>query len=614
MGRLAPKLLVAGLLLLSLGALLASLAVPLAAFIESKVQQAIRKQVVWQPDSPRSVAERYHGDQDPPLYVAFRFFNITNVEDVRKGAKAVLEEVGPYVFAKSRRRRGATFVRGGGAVRYHNYEYHTFVPELSSGSPDDRVTTLNVPLVGALEVIQSKAGSKVGYLLKLLASLVEGWGDRRVHGLFTTRTVAELLWGYEDQLLAELNRWVPKLTIDPRFRLVGNTSSPEEADAAFAIQANTGAPIMFIEWICLGSEVTGRTRALALLKSGARQRRVPQASVLCSPPAGSSCAAGLEDLSLLWETEQWKNVTEVTCWAEGHVERVHGTDAAQFRPGLKLNDSVHVWVGDLYRATQLIAAEEVNANGVPLLRLRPDPSILKPDPRYFQTIQGLMNISGPAVAGPTGSPDTPGPPIFLSYPHFCGADPSLAQGVEGLHCKPEYLDLYLDVEPSTGVTLRAAQRLMMVSWFGGKWGVIDGKARDTFLPIFWVEATTEAGAAQMRAFAPLLRARAAESALRRWGHPAGLGLAIAAVAPLIAAAVLWSGDGGSEEAAATAVGSGYERLEAGAQPPLGHARQAAAESAALAENGEQQAAKQREPASFPVAAEQDGEPDGVPSG
>lgn len=56
MVRTAAKLLVAGLLLLGLGALLAGLAAPLADFIESKVQQAIRQQVVWQPDSPRNVA------------------------------------------------------------------------------------------------------------------------------------------------------------------------------------------------------------------------------------------------------------------------------------------------------------------------------------------------------------------------------------------------------------------------------------------------------------------------------------------------------------------------------------------------------------------------------
>lgn len=40
---------------------------------------------------------------------------------------------------------------------------------------------------------------------------------------------------------------------------------------------------------------------------------------------------------------------------------------------------------------------QVIAHGVPLVRLRPDPAILSPNPRYFQTIQGLMNISGPAV-------------------------------------------------------------------------------------------------------------------------------------------------------------------------------------------------------------------------
>lgn len=187
------------------------------------------------------------------------------------------------------------------------------------------------------------------------------------------------------------------------------------------------------------------------------------------------------------------------------------------------------------------------------------------------------------------APGAASPPVFSPHPH------------------PHPLPA--NTEPSTGVTLRAAQRLMMVSWFGGRWGVIDGKARDTFLPIFWVEATTEADARQMRAFTPLLRARAAEAALRRWGRPAGLGLAIAAVAPLIAAAVLWSGGCDSDEAAATGA-SGYERLEAGEQP--GEARQAAAE-AASAENGEHNAPK-LEPASFPVAAEQDGEPDGGPSG
>jgi len=36
----------------------------------------------------------------------------------------------------------------------------------------------------------------------------------------------------------------------------------------------------------------------------------------------------------------------------------------------------------------------------------------------------------------------------MAYPHFCGADPVLAEGVEGLQCRPEYLDLFIDVGES----------------------------------------------------------------------------------------------------------------------------------------------------------------------
>lgn len=306
------------------------------------------------------------------------------------------QEVGPYVYAKSRRRRGAAFVRGGGAVQYHNYEYHTFVPEMSSGSPEDRVTTLNVPLVGeaqrcvrcpwaggpgdpgnlpiqrqatvcwmgdlpacqtgmlpptpshpaaahhnpphtythtcththrraggdpvqgglprglraqaagqpggglgrqprarplhhphrgrtAVGLRVSKFGGAAGrrrgapgrmrcsFPLPMRRALPPqglstasraalhcgpspsppAAGARAAEGLAERGCVPARLPAQRppchagccrDQLLAQLNRWVPKLSIDPRFHLVGNTSSPEEADAGFAIQANTGAP------------------------------------------------------------------------------------------------------------------------------------------------------------------------------------------------------------------------------------------------------------------------------------------------------------------------------------------------------------------------------------
>ena len=58
------------------------------------------------------------------------------------------EEVGPYTFQKVRLKRGVEWVRGGASVRWREYRYHLPVPELSNGSLDDPITTLNVPLLG----------------------------------------------------------------------------------------------------------------------------------------------------------------------------------------------------------------------------------------------------------------------------------------------------------------------------------------------------------------------------------------------------------------------------------------------------------------------------------
>jgi hypothetical protein len=63
----------------------------------------------------------------------------------------------------------------------------------------------------------------------------------------------------------------------------------------------------------------------------------------------------------------------------------------------------------------------------------------------------------PAV-GPSGQPGKPGPPIFLSYPHYCGADPSLARGVEGLACDPPAHDLFVDVGKPLALPCSASAR------------------------------------------------------------------------------------------------------------------------------------------------------------
>jgi hypothetical protein len=47
---------------------------------------------------------------------------------------------------------------------------------------------------------------------------------------------------------------------------------------------------------------------------------------------------------------------------------------------------------------------QVALGRVPALRLRADPRQGDPDPRYFQYIKGLMNITSPRAAGGVGAP------------------------------------------------------------------------------------------------------------------------------------------------------------------------------------------------------------------
>lgn len=128
-------------LALGLAVLLALAARPTSERIEARVVSGICQQIVWQPDSPESVAgrvgaatappppvrqrpfsgrlsinstqpctcrmaeppatrltaaclaARFRGDlspTDPPVYARYRFFNITNLPDVRQGAKPAL--------------------------------------------------------------------------------------------------------------------------------------------------------------------------------------------------------------------------------------------------------------------------------------------------------------------------------------------------------------------------------------------------------------------------------------------------------------------------------------------------------------------------------------------
>ncbi|KAH9258385.1 hypothetical protein BASA81_003434 [Batrachochytrium salamandrivorans] len=83
-----------------------------------------------------------------------------------------------------------------------------------------------------------------------------------------------------------------------------------------------------------------------------------------------------------------------------------------------------------------------------------------------EIIPGLWNANANEVQfGPNGLVNASiiylGAPIFVSLPHFLDADPALLEGVTGLQPDPLLHEMFLDIEPTTGMTFREHNRIQI---------------------------------------------------------------------------------------------------------------------------------------------------------
>lgn len=374
---------------------------------------------MWRPDSPSWVDARYRGslsNDGSPDYLSIWLFNITNVEAIRKGYKPQLQEIGPFVYRKYHA-RVSTLWDDQGQVQVKDFYYHLPILNESVGRAEDfTIVSLSLPLIGVIENVHSSFGPLGQRLLDLLVATIAKWrdNDHHVNGLFSVRTAEELIWGYEDPLLQRLSVLLPKGFVkSTRVELFHNMTDPEEAMSSEPVVIDTG----YFNMSRIGNIVSD------------------------------------------------KGLTVLTCW-NNCTEFVQGTDGTQFPPGVTRHDRLPVWTAQLFRSIHLIFLQEVEWLKVRLLRFWMDPDESDVDSCHNQRIKGLRNITTPMAIGAQGIPkggSAPGPPIYVSLPHFCLCDESLAEQYEGLSCDLDRHMTWVDVEPITGISLRAQQRIMVSS-------------------------------------------------------------------------------------------------------------------------------------------------------
>ncbi|XDV38003.1 hypothetical protein PO909_007495 [Leuciscus waleckii] len=198
--------------------LIAGIAMVLSQVFQKLLNNRIKEQIILENGTE---AFSVWQNPPPPVYMQFYFFNVTNPAEVLNGDKPSVIEIGPYTYREYRPKEDVKFMDNGTRVEAVNPKTYVFEPDMSRGSEDDLVRTVNIPAVTVMETF------KDSLVRRLIVDLMISKGV----GVFETFRVGALLWGYEDPLLKALKILKPEL--EDHFGLFYKKNGTDDGDYVF---------------------------------------------------------------------------------------------------------------------------------------------------------------------------------------------------------------------------------------------------------------------------------------------------------------------------------------------------------------------------------------------
>lgn len=335
----------------------------------------------------------------PPIYMQFYFFNVTNPLEVLDGEKPVVDEIGPYTYREYRPKEDIEFLENDTEVSAVNPKTYIFEPDKSVGNPEeDLIRTINIPIVTLLEMTRDNKYFK--YIRAIIDAVLKTYNER----IFLTRSVHELLWGYKDPVLSMVHTVVP--SISEMFGLFYKMNTTNDGTYVFL--------------------------------SGSK---------------------GYMDFTKIVE---WNGKRNLMWWTSDTCNMINGTDGTSFHPLINKDDIIYMFSSDLCRSIYAVYEASDSVKGVPVFHFSPPAKVfanlsINPDnagfcvPKGNCLPSGLLNVSMCKQ----------GAPIILSSPHFYQAEQSVIDSVIGMDPKKEYHETFMDINPLTGMLIRAAKRMQV---------------------------------------------------------------------------------------------------------------------------------------------------------
>ncbi|CAN9504477.1 unnamed protein product [Ophioblennius macclurei] len=360
-------------------------------------------------------------DLPVPFFMSVYFFNVLNPQEILLGEKPMLEQRGPYVYRKQARKQNITF-HDNGTVSYLEYRRYFFEPSMSVGSEEDEVTIPNMMVLGASVMMEN-----LPYAVRLLISSTFKTFKEKA---FLTKTVGELMWGYDSGLVDFLNKYLPgMLPTSGKFGLFSEFNN-----------SNTG----------LFTIHTGR-----------------------------------DDIRKVHKVDSWNGLKELNYWRTPQCNEIKGTAGQMWPPFMTKETTLPFYSPDACRSLELVYQRPGKMHGIPLYRYVAPKTMFANGTTYAPNAgfcpcrqSGLLNVSSCRHNSP----------VFISHPHFFNADPVLLDYVHGLHPTEEEHGLFIDIHPETGVPLNVSIRLQLNLYMKRVSGITEtGRISEVVMPMLWFE-------------------------------------------------------------------------------------------------------------------------------
>lgn len=330
----------------------------------------------------------------PPVFMEFFFFNVTNPDEFMTGEKPRLTHMGPYTYREYRPKENVTFVEDGTKVSALTPKTFVFVPEMSAGDP-------SVDLVTTINIPAVAVMNKLKDANFWVRSGIAMFMSSLKTTMFMTHTVDEILWGFKDPLLSRLRTSKPE--VDENFGLMLYKNGSNDGEFVYYTGENN-----YLDY--------GRI-------------------------------------------DTWKGEKLMSFWATNQSNMINGSDGSAFHPLLTKEERLNVFTADLCRSIHMLFEKEVVVKGIPAYRFTPPRAVLasgknNPENEGFCLEKdkclddGVLNV---AVC-------RKGAPVIVSFPHFYLADKKYVEAIEGISPVHEHHQTFLDLNPTTGVPVRAAKR------------------------------------------------------------------------------------------------------------------------------------------------------------